>query len=137
MTRFKAQHFCTALILIAGLASTIAFGWFVYMGRLDRYPVDLWWWEGIVGANTVALDGDQDLLTVDGHYIVLDKGATMKPGDNIYLLHASTADGDGSLTFHCLDKSRAQCANISLVINFPRDTRTLNQGHVPAKAPAP
>ncbi|HEP8970229.1 TPA: hypothetical protein VDU83_002567 [Pseudomonas aeruginosa] len=106
--------------------------WISYKSQLSQYPIDAWWWEGTVGANHVSWDGEQDLLTSEGYYLVLTNGPAMKVGDKLHILQATNADG-GSLTFHCLSHDRSSCYPIDLVVTFPLDTRTLNQGSVPAK----
>ncbi|MBM5458599.1 hypothetical protein H8F21_13600 [Pseudomonas sp. P66] len=118
--------------LLAMFATSAALGWVKYKSSLDQYPNDMWWWEGSVGENTVALDGDQDLLTSDGFFLVLDGGPELKPGDSFYVLHA-TNDHSQGMTYHCASRDRDRCYPISQVITFPMDTFTLNQGLVAAK----
>lgn len=115
----------------------VAIGVLIWMGWTDspqRFPQDVQWWEGRVLHNFVWYrDGDQDILTEDGHYLVVDWPGLLEPGDSFYLLHAKASDG-GQRTFFCTERKREACGSLSLAVNPPFEAHTFNQGVVPASS---
>lgn len=108
--------------------------WILGLVTLDvpaRFPLDVWWWEGVVAENKVAIDGDQDVLTIDRHWLVTDWGPVLKPGDRFYLLHARNKSGQ-ERTFYCTEHRREACGHLSLAVRPPRETVTWSQGQVAA-----
>lgn len=96
----------------------------------SRFETDVRWWQGRVAKNFKWLDGDQDILSDDGHYVVVDWPDTLEPGETFFLLHARNREGQ-QRTFFCLKQNRESCGPLSLAINPPFNANTLNQGFVP------
>lgn len=106
---------------------------FVFLTRSNpsKYPVDLWWWDGVIAEINVSRDGDQDIISTDHHRLVLTSDLQLKSGDKFHLLHAKSESGR-ERTFFCATRLRTSCISLSLAINPPRDTVTWNQGKIQA-----
>lgn len=135
--RFRAPSFEKDfhIFMLAIFISAVCYtAWVWHRSDITRYPTDDWWWEGTVAENILSPDGDQDLLTEEGYYLVLDQGPYQPVGTPLFILQASKSDGQ-FMTYHCPTKDRSACHAISQVITFPHETYTTNQGVVPVEAP--
>lgn len=134
---FKSQRKTPAFKSLPWVCCVVILAVPFVVGWLDspkRFPHDLQWWKGRVLKNFVwHNDGNQDILTEEGHYVVVDWPRLLEPGDSFYLLHAASDDG-GQRTFFCTERKREACGSLSLAVNPPFDADTLNQGFVPASA---
>lgn len=130
---FQEWH-CMRWTVVITILLLGVLGYMTGTDRPERYPTDVQWWRGTVLKNFVwAYDGDQDIFTADGHYIVVDWPDLLEPGDTFYLLHAKSETG-AQRTFFCTERKRESCGPLSLAVNPPFEAHTMNQGAVPPSA---
>lgn len=100
--------------------------------EVSKYPLDDWWWSGVVERNHASMDGNQDIITTEGFYFVVRTDDILTAGKDVHVLNAKSEDGTEK-TFACSAKTRSHCTEITSVIRFPKATNTKMQGAVPIK----
>ena len=100
--------------------------------EVSKYPLDDWWWSGVVERSHESMGGNQDIITAEGFYFVVRNDEKMTSGVDVHVLNAKSEDGF-EMTFACSTKKRSSCKEITSVIRFPKATHTKMQGAVPIK----